>query len=89
MAGLAERRRATPGARGSAACCRSASCAPTPYVQHPALPLFTAGPALAGMPARTLDVAPLYAGRSVERLHDVRGAAEVVAALTRAPGAAG
>jgi nitronate monooxygenase len=52
-----------------------------PLVQRVGLPVFTAGPALQGMPERTLDVTPLYAGRSVERLHDVLPAAAAVRAL--------
>ncbi|WP_354698785.1 hypothetical protein DSM112329_04482 [Paraconexibacter sp. AEG42_29] len=54
-----------------------------PRLQHAAVPVFTAGPALEGMPDRTLGVAPLYAGRSVARLHDVVDAADAVASLTR------
>lgn len=45
-------------------------------------PIFTPGPMLAGMPPRVLDVAPLYAGESVARMHDVVSAAEAVARLT-------
>ena len=52
-----------------------------PYVQHARAPVFTAGPALQGMPARAVDVTPLYAGQAVGRMGDVRSAAEVVAAL--------
>lgn len=53
-----------------------------PSVQRLSLPVFTAGPALAGMPDRVLRVAPLYAGTSVAGLHDVIDAAEAVARLT-------
>lgn len=55
-----------------------------PALQAVGVPVFTPGPALAGMPARTVDVTPLYAGESVARLHDILPAAEAVAAL--APG---
>ncbi len=44
-------------------------------------PVFTAGPALAGMSDRTVGVTPLYAGAGVARMTDVRPAADVVAAL--------
>lgn len=49
--------------------------------QRPGLPLFTPGAPLAGMPARTVDSAALYAGETVQRLHDIIPAAEAVAQL--------
>lgn len=55
-----------------------------PRVQSVRLPLYSPGPALTGMPARTVDVTPLYAGQAVGRMLEVLPAAEVVAAL--APG---
>lgn len=63
-----------------------------PHLQMLRAPVFTAGPALAGMPERTVAVTPLYAGRGVDRLRDVLPAADAVAALTpgletRAPAA--
>ncbi len=57
-------------------------------LQHPRVPLFSPGPALAGMPDRTVEVTPLYAGESVARMHDVVPAAEAVARLA-APGPPG
>lgn len=52
-----------------------------PRIQIPGVPLYTAAPAMAGMPERAVAVSPLYAGESVARIGDVRPAAEVVAAL--------
>jgi nitronate monooxygenase len=52
--------------------------------QRPGLPLFTPGAPLAGMPARTVDSAALYAGDTVRRLNDIIPAAEAVARLTPA-----
>jgi NAD(P)H-dependent flavin oxidoreductase YrpB (nitropropane dioxygenase family) len=52
-----------------------------PHLQAVRVPIFTPGPALAGMPARTVAVTPLYAGESVARLRDVLPAAAAVAAL--------
>lgn len=56
-----------------------------PYLQFRRSPVLTAGPALTGMPARTVAVTPLYAGESVARLHDVVSAAEAVAVLAARP----
>lgn len=52
--------------------------------QRPGLPLFTPGAPLAGMPARTVDSAALYAGDTVRRLNEIIPAAEAVARLTPA-----
>lgn len=58
-----------------------------PRGQAVRVPVFTAGPSLAGMSDRTVGVTPLYAGSGVDRMTDVRPAAEVVATLagTAAP----
>lgn len=45
------------------------------------VPLFSPGPALAGMPASTAAVTPLYAGESVARMDDVVPAAMALARL--------
>jgi nitronate monooxygenase len=45
------------------------------------LPVYTPGPALVGMPERTIATSPLYAGESVARLHDVLSAKDAVKAL--------
>ncbi|MBA2349728.1 MAG: nitronate monooxygenase, partial [Solirubrobacterales bacterium] len=55
-----------------------------PLAQTLRVPLLTAGPALVGMPDRTVAVTPLYAGRGVSRMHDILSAADAVRAL--APG---
>lgn len=53
-----------------------------PHLQSVHVPLLSPGPALAGMPDRTIAVTPLYAGRAVDRMDDVVPAADAVAALT-------
>lgn len=53
-----------------------------PRLQHLTVPVFTAGPALEGMPPRVLAVTPLYAGATVARLNDIVSAADAVALLT-------
>jgi NAD(P)H-dependent flavin oxidoreductase YrpB (nitropropane dioxygenase family) len=50
-------------------------------LQRVALPLYTPGLPLAGMPDRVLDHAALYAGETVHRLHDVLPAADALARL--------
>jgi NAD(P)H-dependent flavin oxidoreductase YrpB (nitropropane dioxygenase family) len=52
-----------------------------PYVQSTRLPIFTPGPPLEGMPPRTIEATPLYAGESVARMHDILPAADAVAML--------
>jgi NAD(P)H-dependent flavin oxidoreductase YrpB (nitropropane dioxygenase family) len=52
-----------------------------PRLQTGRAPVFTPGPALEGMPERTVAVTPLYAGRSVARIGTVLPAAEAVAVL--------
>lgn len=52
-------------------------------LQHRAVPLFSPGLPLAGMPADTVDRAALYAGDTAQRMHDVIPAAEAVRLLTR------
>jgi nitronate monooxygenase len=51
--------------------------------QSVGIPLLSPQAVTAGLPSRLLDVAPLYAGESVARIHDIRPAAEVVAELCR------
>lgn len=53
-----------------------------PHLQSAHVPLFSPGPALTGMPDRTIAVTPLYAGRAVDRMHEVVPAADAVVALT-------
>jgi NAD(P)H-dependent flavin oxidoreductase YrpB (nitropropane dioxygenase family) len=50
-------------------------------LQRNGLPLFGPSAPLRSSPQRLIDVAPLYAGETVARLHDVRPAAELVRAL--------
>lgn len=47
-------------------------------IQRPSSPLLSPSPPLAGWPERLLEAAPLYAGETVARIHDVRAAADVV-----------
>ncbi|MEO6859469.1 MAG: nitronate monooxygenase [Solirubrobacteraceae bacterium] len=54
-----------------------------PRVQRAGVPLYSPGPALAGMPDRVVDVTPLYAGRCVEEIHTIVPAAQAVASLAR------
>lgn len=56
-----------------------------PYTQSVRIPMFTPGPALAGMPARTLGTTPLYAGESVARMKEIVSAADAVALLAGTP----
>ena len=49
--------------------------------QRAASPFLSPLPPSAGAPANLLDAGPLYAGETAARLHDVRPAAELVAAL--------
>lgn len=49
--------------------------------QRAASPFLSPLPPSAGAPANLLDAGPLYAGETTARLHDVRPAAELVAAL--------
>jgi nitronate monooxygenase len=55
-------------------------------VQHPLLPLLSPGPPLAGMPDRTVDTCPLYAGECVREIHTVIPAAQAVQELARGVG---
>lgn len=52
-----------------------------PRLQTLRAPLLTPGPALAGMPDRTVAVTPMYAGQGVGRMHEVLPAAAAVARL--------
>jgi NAD(P)H-dependent flavin oxidoreductase YrpB (nitropropane dioxygenase family) len=52
-----------------------------PRAQVRALPLYTVGPVLEGMPERLVDFTPLYAGECVRDLHSVIPAAQAVAEL--------
>lgn len=54
-----------------------------PRTQRLALPLYSPAPALAGMPDRTVDVTPLYAGQCAAEIHHVIPAAHAVAELAR------
>ena len=49
--------------------------------QRPAVPFFSPLPCVRGLPSRLLDATPIYAGMSVARIHDLRPAGELVAAL--------
>lgn len=51
--------------------------------QSAALPLLSPQAVTAGLPARLLDVTPLYAGESVARIHDIRPAGELTRELAR------
>lgn len=53
-----------------------------PRLQTLHAPLLTPGPALAGMPERTVAITPLYAGRGVGRMQELTSAADAVRALT-------
>lgn len=53
-----------------------------PRLQTLRVPLYSPGPALAGMPDRVVDVTPLYAGRAVGRMNDLMPAADAVRWLT-------
>jgi nitronate monooxygenase len=55
-----------------------------PVLQRPAIPLLTPHAATDDRPESVLDVAPLYAGETVARIHDVRPAAELVSQLVQA-----
>ena len=54
-----------------------------PRVQRAGLPLYSPGPALAGMPDRVVDVTPLYAGACASEIDTIVPAAEAVAELAR------
>lgn len=54
-----------------------------PRTQRLALPFYSPAPALAGMPDRTVDVAPLYVGQCAADIHEVIPAAQAVAQLAR------
>lgn len=54
-----------------------------PRLQSIHSPLFTAGPALAGMPDRTVKTTPLYAGRGVGRMHEITSAGDALRGLIR------
>ena len=47
-------------------------------LQHPALPVFSPGPALRGMPSRTVDTTALYGGVVARDIHRVIPAADAV-----------
>jgi nitronate monooxygenase len=49
--------------------------------QKPGRPLFGPAAAIAGGPANLIDAGPLYAGQCIERIRDIRPAAELVAEL--------
>jgi nitronate monooxygenase len=49
--------------------------------QSVAVPLLSPQAVTVGLPSRLLDVAPLYAGESVARIHDIRPAGEVTREL--------
>jgi nitronate monooxygenase len=49
-----------------------------------AVPLLSPQSVTAGMPSRLLDVAPLYAGESVARIHDIRPAGDLTRELAGA-----
>ena len=50
--------------------------------QSASFPLFSPQTVSDDLPSRLLDVAPLYAGESVARIHDIRKAADVVIELS-------
>lgn len=56
-----------------------------PRTQRLALPLYSPAPALAGMPDRTVDVTPLYAGECAIAIHEVIGAEQAVANIAGEP----
>lgn len=53
-----------------------------PYVHSRRVPVFTPGPSLEGMPARTVESTPLYAGAGVGRMTAVLTATDAVGVLT-------
>ena len=55
-----------------------------PNMQRPWLPLFGPSSPLAGMPARTADASPLYAGETALRIGSVVPAARAVGLLAGA-----
>ena len=50
--------------------------------QRPSRPLFGPAAAIVGGPANLIDAGPLYAGTCIDRISDIRPAAELVADLT-------
>ena len=56
-----------------------------PYLHTVHSPVYTPGPALAGMPDRVVAVTPLYAGESVARIDDIVPAAVALARLANRP----
>lgn len=51
--------------------------------QSPAFPLLSPQPVTRGMPSRLLEATPLYAGKSVARIHEIRPAGAVVIDLAQ------